>query len=404
MKKTVKYFNEFLILLFVFAVIIFLSQIGMGRIGTLVLIPIGLWYFLLGRKGRAKYIFNIKGVKWYLIFILLTSISILYSIDPLVALLTQLKLIIVFAFSISVFSYCLESFRNVKVLYFANLIVLFYLFIYTYYNGIDIGSAERINEDVFNANTYGYFIFIGMHSLFSLYIMTKRKEIKFFFLVLIVVASIFSFALVLASASRGALLVTFGLIIGNVFIILNLNKKSVLRKFVFLFITVSLVFYSVQYGYDNYFENSLVEQRFNQLEQMETPREFHLQKAIEIGFENPIFGVGSGNYAIIPKKIEQGSFTHNSFAEIFANNGFPGLIVLLGFLSCIFLKLKKMLSFKNEKLKVSLYQIYLFLILFFFHGFLYVFYLDTIFLHFLFVIYAHLIIMERSIHQNNNIK
>ena len=82
--------------------------------------PLNVWYHTITAKswqnltdikhdfnsvdyvGNHRYVFNIKGVKWYFIFILLTSLSILYSIDPLAALLTQAKLIIVFVIIIPV--------------------------------------------------------------------------------------------------------------------------------------------------------------------------------------------------------------------------------------------------------------------------------------------------------------
>ena len=234
----IKNFNELLISAFVIFIIILLSQLGLGKIGTLVLIPLGSWYFFLARKGRAKYVFNTKAVQWYVIFIALSSLSILYSIDPLAAVSTQLKMIIVFVFSVTIFSYCIESLRNVRVIYFTNVLILFILFLYVYIAGVDLDSGTRLKEGVFNANTYGYFIFIGLHSLFSLYNIEKFKTKKRLLLILIVIASVLSFFLALVSASRGALLIAIFLIAGNIFILFNLNKKGALRKFLFLIISL----------------------------------------------------------------------------------------------------------------------------------------------------------------------
>ena len=193
------------------------------------------------------------------------------------------------------------------------------------------------------------------------------------------------------------------MVIGNVFIISSISKKGVFKKLFFLILTSFFLIYTISYLNDNYLQNSYLLKRFDQMEEVENPREFLASNAIEVGLRNPIIGVGAGNYALIPKRIEQGSFSHNTFTEIFANFGSIGLFLFGGFFLTVLFKLRRLLRFKNENTKIVLYQILLFLILFLVYSTLYVVYLSNVFMHLLFVIYAHLSILDRNLLVKNKI-
>ena len=126
------------------------------------------------------------------------------------------------------------------------------------------------------------------------------------------------------------------------------------------------------------------------------------KKAIEIGIDNPVIGVGAGNYAIIPKEIEPGSFSHNTFTEVFANFGIIGLIIYLKMLLLLTFKILKNFRTKNIKIRIINYQFLLFFLGFLIYNTLYVVYLSTIFMHFLFVIYAHIVYIDRQIKLQQN--
>jgi len=61
-----------------------------------------------------------------------------------------------------------------------------------------------------------------------------------------------------------------------------------------------------------------------------------LKKAIIIAFEHPVFGVGPGNYQVVS---DEWHVVHNSYAELAAETGFPGLILFLVLLWACFRKL-----------------------------------------------------------------
>jgi O-antigen ligase len=396
--------TDLFVAFYVIAIIFMLSFLGLGRLGTSVLIPLGFLYLFLNKFKTLKYILGLKAIKWYLFFFIFTSISILYANDSGAAIKTQGKTFIVFMFSLLVFAYAINFLRNVYFFYVVNCLVLLFIAIIVLKTGVSIGDGDRADDVGLNANTYGYYIYNGLFSLFILYtkLGLKKKNRRLLF-ILIIVASICSFWLVLISASRGASIITSLLVIGNVFIISSISKKGVFKKLFFLILTSFFLIYTISYLNDNYLQNSYLLKRFDQMEEVENPREFLASNAIEVGLRNPIIGVGAGNYALIPKRIEQGSFSHNTFTEIFANFGSIGLFLFGGFFLTVLFKLRRLLRFKNENTKIVLYQILLFLILFLVYSTLYVVYLSNVFMHLLFVIYAHLSILDRNLLVKNKI-
>lgn len=386
-----------LAVLFIIAVTFALHSLDLGKIGTMAVIPIGFMYFFLTKPTRIKKLISVKPVAWYLAFFIFASISILYAIDANAAVATQKKMLIVMLFSLAVFAYALNSEQTVKVVYIANAITLFLLIGYVLKLGINTQSDERIEDSVLNANTYGYYVFTGLFSLFILYSSRTSRKQKVMYMILTILACIFSFWLVLASASRGASIILGLLIVGNVFVITSASKKGMLQKALVSILLIVGLFYLANYVTEEYIKDSYLLQRFNDLEGRESPRQFHARKAFEIGSENPFIGVGAGNYAVVPKAIEPGSFSHNTFTEAFANHGIIGLFMYLLMLFAIVWKARKNLKTKNKKIRIITYQVFLFFLVFVIYNTLYIVYLSTIFMHFLLVIYAHLLLLERQV-------
>lgn len=397
-KLSINTINSIVAFIFVFAVTFALHALDYGKVGTLAIIPLGFLFYLVRRNARIKKVFALKFVLWYLLFFLFASISIFYSIDADQAFATQKKMLIVLLFTTSVFSYSINSINSVKTIYKANVFVLFVLIAYVLTLGVDLGGVERLEESVLNANTYGYYIFTGLFSLFLLYTNAHSNKYKQIYMIFIIFGSIFSLWLTLITASRGASIIVSLLIAANIFIITTSSKKGFLKKAIFSILFFISLFYLASFVTDNYLKDSYLLERFNNLEDRETPRAFHIRKAIEIGLANPFIGVGAGNYAVVPKNVEYGSFSHNSFTEAFANFGLIGLFLYLMMFYSIIKKIFKIFKTDNDQIKLINYQILFYFILFIIYNTLYVVYLSNIFMHFLFVIYAHLLIIERQMY------
>jgi O-antigen ligase len=127
-----------------------------------------------------------------------------------------------------------------------------------------------------------------------------------------------------------------------------------------------------------------LERRFEN-EYSEDSRYVLIKEAIEVGFENPIFGVGPGNFG---QYSTEKVFSHCSFTELFANNGVIGLILFLVLFQKLF-KSIKILYFRKNGDKVPVY-LFVGVVVYFIYNLFYVFYLNLNLFGFLFVMIGHI--------------
>ena len=137
-------------------------------------------------------------------------------------------------------------------------------------------------------------------------------------------------------------------------------------------------------------------QRFQIIENEVTPREFHIYQAIQIWSDNPFFGVGSGGYARVPKLIEFGSFSHNSFTEVLANYGLFGLFIFIYLFILLFKKYYTLKKVINSKDYLILFRSIVFLIFFIIYSQFYVVYLTSLFLGSLMLLISQLNFLEKK--------
>lgn len=370
------------IIIYVCCVLFITTALGVGKISTFFLIPISFFYFSIKRN----FIFSKKNFTrslfWYFLFTVTGVISIFYANNPDVALDTQLKALIIMFFAFSIYSICNISFKYLQTIAITISIIPFYFFLNSLIANNTIAVGEYYVSSSLNANYYGYLCFIGLSSLFLLRSIKKSLIINISIISLFLIAVYFS----LIFASRGTIIIIVIQFI--LYISIVISQKLNLFKRVLVFFTVlffSLIIYD---SFIDTFDNSILIEKFQRLENVESKREYHYNKAIEIGLDNPIFGIGAGNYAVYPKEIEFGSFSHNSFTEIFANFGFMGLILYLMIYVTLFLKILK--NIKNNKYQNIEYGLNLILILFIMqlYSFLYVIYLDTAFMIILAIVFS----------------
>lgn len=371
--------------------------IGLGSMGTTVLIPmLFLFNFLsLNKADRLLNWVNNRVVRIYSVFVLYSCFSILYAINVNAAVNTQMKLVVVFLFALAIYSYAVESLNRVYHVYLAYAISLICLFIYVFKTGIDITGVGRLDSTGLNANTYGYYVATGLSCVFLFASRVKKGKILYGFFVSFL--SIYSIILMLGSASRGGFIITSLLILGNLFILILFSERITKQiKVLTIFFAVVSLISIVMFLFNKYSQELVLVDRFVELEGGESPREYHMKKAVEIGLNHPFFGIGAGNYAVIPKPVEQGNFTHNSFTEVFVNYGFLGLTIYLGILFQIFLRIWKNIRDVNAKYRVVSMQLMLSLALYGIYNLIYVTYLSAAFPPFLLAIYSHSLLIANQ--------
>ena len=360
-------------------------------------------------RNKSFNFFKHYNLKIFLAFFLWSVFSSLFAGNYDYAIKTEGKLFVVLAFMLILSSYASKSLKHVFTLYYAYVLILVIWIVITLSSkNIDTANVgnqtSRDNEDTalfIDPNTFGYYIFFGISFAFILFNTVKNTTFNKVKLALLI---IFSFMMVLYTASRGTYIVFIISVTLNVIVLLLQSQLKKGRKTLFYF----LVLFILPLIYFNFFtliEGTSLESRFIYAQENETPRILHVWEAIRIGSENPLLGVGGGNYALVPRNFEPGLFSHNSFAEAFANYGVPGLFLLLFVYINTLSDLAK--AYKSQRVvdKRVLLYLAIFFISFIAYNWFYVTYLTVEFMGAYIVAYTHLqhILSGKSIPTQNYI-
>jgi len=402
--KILKFEDYLILVLIVFSLIIF-PILKQSQLATYGLIPATFLYFLFNDIRRKKTP-NHKFFNLFIIFFLWGVFTSIWSIDLNLAIRTQRRILIIILYIYSIISYVSKSERNVLNALKAHILVLVILQIYVFIiRGIEeVDFAYNVQEQFeFNSNTYGYFIFIGIFSGFMLYLNTYSKK---FYRILLIILAIGSSIILLLTASRGGFII-FGMSIFLGLIAFVKNQKRISLGFIFRVTFLLLVtYFLVIYFFENFFNNTYLYARFFQLEEYTSPRTLHFYEAIKVGWNHP-FGVGGGNYALVPRSFEQGSFSHNGLTEAFANYGFIGLLLYLGLFLEYFKQLRRISKSKIVFDQRIINFHYVFLLIFLSYNIFYVPYLTLEFMGIFIIFRLHLNYVKFNISQyenNNNSK
>ncbi|WP_324027964.1 O-antigen ligase family protein [Maribacter sp. BPC-D8] len=229
----------------------------------------------------------------------------------------------------------------------------------------DFASALAVRDRfLLNANAYSYFCVFANFSLFYLYLKFKNRLILILLLVLPLLFLIIAFT---TQSRAGLLLIT----LINICFWIFVNKPKTINSFYKVFrkliILISILLLAFQFI--KIYEGSRIQNRVEIKENTKDSRELLIEKGIEVFQENPIFGVGLGQFPLYNKF---GLFTHNSYTEILAEQGLVGGILLFSlFLIPTF---KSYRNYRRDK-KNPLYKFYLlFFITFLIYNNFYVFY------------------------------
>lgn len=201
-------------------------------------------------------------------------------------------------------------------------IAVFYYAINNIMEIIDIGD-ERVNDSKLNANEFAYFTFCFTYSIFILAEIIKNRYLNIALRIAFILTIPLSFYVAIISASRQILVIQFPLIVFLLYY-RYLRNATRLRRFIFIILSVGVILLSWNYV-ESVYSGSFLKQRAEiQLDKDARPK--LMMDAIRVGIKHPIFGVGPGNYILYSYR---GQFSHCSFTELFANNGFPGVMIYI---------------------------------------------------------------------------
>lgn len=309
--------TDFFLLLLIGFSIISSSYYSLNTIGLYVCMPIliiSVWF-----KGWSVILSN-KYIKYYLalvlwmIFTCLTGVDAGKSFSQLPALLAS------FLISTCVFYLALNK-GNTKWLYYIYIAYYISIIFYLYFFGeiyiSDSTESERAGGVDMNANNFAYYLpylTFGVHYLLS----KREKKLMLEGLVYLILLGL-SLYISLITASRQILIIQIPFI--TLLVLIRFGGKGLKGALPFVIFIIILLVVLFPW-FDNIFSNSLLGHR-SEVSIEDDHRTWLLKRAVEVGADNIIVGVGYGNFV----KFARGSFSHCSFTELFACTGLLGFLL-----------------------------------------------------------------------------
>ena len=310
-----------------------------NKIGLWVIMPSLFVFFVF--KGPAFKTNNNTII--YLSIILCSFISCLIAENKEVAFESFAYILTGFV-GFSIFYMMSINTKNIKYLFL--MFIVYYACMWLYIKstigvaGIDIVKQRLgVDEGQLNANDVAYMTFYFNAAVWMLYSLSKKtSNRKVLGIFLLIGMMILSFVAALLFASRQILLIEIPFLLGLLYIKYVKNKTSgrFVKWILPLFVICAIVLLYLKVGKE-VFENSLLFTRYEDVG--EDSRFFLMQKALEVGFSNPILGVGCGNFMYYSGLSV---FSHCSYTEMFANSGLLAVCLYLSWiLGVVFTQIKR---------------------------------------------------------------
>ena len=275
--------------------------------------------------------------------------------------------------------------KDQKYIPWLYLIYIVYYFSIVYYASTNIitpdydYTEDRLDDKELGANTVAYFTFFTTFIIFIFPDIIKSEFWKRIMRILFLLTPVLSFGVAILTGSRQVAVIQLPLIALLLYLRYVRGRRTSF-KLIFLAVAVVAVFFLAGKA-STIYEQSYLAQR-NEMTVTEDVRMIHAQRAIEMGLNNPVFGVGPGNYAA----QTHGSFSHCTYFELFANNGFPGLIIFLFLLFFIFRDQLR----RYRRTKDLLFLVFLvFVVVYAADNIFYVFHTNNWLISFLFLVAMH---------------
>lgn len=196
--------------------------------------------------------------------------------------------------------------------------------VYAYNNLLDIvvaNAGKRLSDDSLNANLFGYLLVSATFITFYWGCISRgfvRRMAHILFLAIIPT----SFILAILTASRQILILEVPMI--GIYLFFRYGKPKA-KFFLVGIVVIGIVgFVGADYA-TKYYQESELSKR-SEVRAIDDPRVVLIKDAIRIGCEYPITGVGPGNFKL---NTPEGCFSHNSYLELFANNGLFASVIYI---------------------------------------------------------------------------
>lgn len=315
-------------------------------------------------------------VFWILIT-LTTSVDVSYSLKVLKPILGGVVT------SIIMYSLSRNNQMNSRWLFISYILMFSATLYYLYTTGdlfaIDIQKTRLETDEGINANDFAYYLFYITIAI-SLFFWDGFKGLSYKEIVFYIIILVVTLYISLITASRQVIVVVLPFIAFSIFIrtAKRLSLRSILL-FVIPLIIITVMVYS--YYMNNYYEGSYLETRM-EIGLGDEDRMILLKRGFNLGMAHPIFGVGIGNMA----NLTRGSFSHNSFVELFATTGIIGSLIFT-------VMILETIKINYKRYKITKNGVFLYLTWSFgawaIYNFLFVFYISPWLMSFFFLLVGY---------------
>ncbi len=372
--KTISY-NWIIVFCFVFGSLV-INLDTPNQIFLWVIIPLLFVYCML---LYGNILLKNKYIAIYIVILLWSLATCLIASDMFLALM-QLR-IMLSTFVLSIIFYSLsQNKRYLPWLYLTFLLIVLANYYYVRNNILTdmVIGLERANDEKFNANELSYFLFYAICAVFvfgEIFTDDKRKLSRIFLFAFI--AIIPYFALITMSRQIFVIVIPFCLFS----IIYRYNPFSSIKRLVVYGVLLAIFIFIIYYYYLPLYEASIFVDRLSR-DVTEDSRYALIVGGFLLGFQNPLFGVGPGNVLL----YLNGSFTHSSYAELFAASGLFPLVLFISLIAKFILAQWRRYRQTKDKLFMYFFMTGIFWAL---YNWFYVFYSSLWLMCFLFLLIGH---------------
>ena len=372
--KTISY-NWIIVFCFVFGSLV-INLDTPNQIFLWVIIPLLFVYCML---LYGNILLKNKYIAIYIVILLWSLATCLIASDMFLALM-QLR-IMLSTFVLSIIFYSLsQNKRYLPWLYLTFLLIVLANYYYVRNNILTdmVIGLERANDEKFNANELSYFLFYAICAVFvfgEIFTDDKRKLSRIFLFAFI--AIIPYFALITMSRQIFVIVIPFCLFS----IIYRYNPFSSIKRLVVYGVLLAIFIFIIYYYYLPLYEASIFVDRLSR-DVTEDSRFALIVGGFLLGFQNPLLGVGPGNVLL----YLNGSFTHSSYAELFAASGLFPLVLFISLIAKFILEQWRRYRQTNDKLFMYFFMTGIFWAA---YNWFYVFYSSFWLMCFLFLLIGH---------------
>ena len=354
----------------------FLSMGDYNSIGLYVALPCAfIITFISFRAARVNNYFNILIALYFWVFFTALFSS---NFESSTLQLKQILGCIIMCYVIGVNA---RDEKTVPWLYIIYLIAYLVSINYIIENVIDdiVFGEERIGDEKMNANSMAYSTFYLTFIFFIFGEIFKKKWLRNIFRFLFFGIIPLSFWLALVTASRQMMVIQVPLII--ILLILRYWKFGNKRSKFALVTALSCMAILAFHFYYSVFEDSLLVERSKNISG--DARLVLIEETINMGFRNPIIGVGPGCVQLYTTEL---TFAHNTYLELFAGTGIIGMILFVILLLKYLVAQYKRYSIYKDKMYLYFAVFGVFYIL---DQFFYVFYYSLYLISFFILVSTH---------------